>query len=325
MWRWAILLGIAMFLVTTPVALAEPTEQIGISATGSSSNVTLPVVNTTAATNITSSSATLNGNITDNGGETCDIRAFVWDTTSRSEPNNTTAPADTDYTYYWTESGAFGTGAFSHGVTLAANTTYYFRAVAHNSQGYKYGDEGNLTTSVAIPTLPGPPLDLTLTAIPSGNYITDSINITWLKGTQADYTLVRVKLENYPDDVGDGEEIYYGTGTNTTYSGLSLNTTEYYIVAYSWNSAGYSVERATAKIGGERMVAIAVSILLVGVIGIGLWQRSIAIWVAGTIGCFVMVPYWSEIDGRFAAPLLILAIGLAVKLAHDVIRGRAQV
>lgn len=50
----------------------------------------------------------------------------------------------------WTESGSYGVGAFSHGVTgLATGYTYYFRAKAHNSYGWGYGDWKSFIAQVA--------------------------------------------------------------------------------------------------------------------------------------------------------------------------------
>lgn len=108
--------------------------------------VTAPTVTTQAASSVDCEAATLNGNITDTGGENCDYRGFVWDTASHGDPGNT-APASSAYASYWTESGSYGTGAFSHGISgLPSGQTYYFRACAHNSAGWSYGGEVNFTT-----------------------------------------------------------------------------------------------------------------------------------------------------------------------------------
>ena len=94
----------------------------------------LPVT-TSAATSITSSSATLNGSVTNTGGENADQRGFDWGTSSGN------------YSGSWTESGSFGTGSFSQEVTgLNPGTIYYFRAKAHNSSGWGYGNEQSFTT-----------------------------------------------------------------------------------------------------------------------------------------------------------------------------------
>ena len=100
--------------------------------------VSAPTVNTNAATNVSVSGATLNGNITATGGENSSARGFAWGT------NSSLSGGDTSTT---TESGSFGTGVFTQSaINLTANVTYYFRAYATNSQETGYGSILNFTT-----------------------------------------------------------------------------------------------------------------------------------------------------------------------------------
>ncbi len=102
--------------------------------------VIAPLVSTEAATNVADTTATLNGDITDVGGENCDERGFEWGT-------DQDVPLDNS----WTETNSYGTGAFSHGVTgLASGTTYYCRAKAHNSGGWSYGAVRAVTTESPV-------------------------------------------------------------------------------------------------------------------------------------------------------------------------------
>lgn len=81
------------------------------------------------------SHATLNGAITATGGENPDQRGFEWGYSSGNYP------------YGWVEGGSFGTGAFDHQVTgLSNSTVYYYRAKAHNSAGWGYGNEQSFAT-----------------------------------------------------------------------------------------------------------------------------------------------------------------------------------
>lgn len=111
---------------------------------------TAPTVSTSAATNINYTGgvhgATLHGDITDDGGIANDFRGFVWDTVSRADPGNTTPPAT--YSNNWTEAGSWNSPAsFSHAITgLVVGTVYYFRAYAHNTQGWDYGSEESFET-----------------------------------------------------------------------------------------------------------------------------------------------------------------------------------
>lgn len=93
--------------------------------------------------------ATYHGNITDTGGEDCDFRGFVWDTTSRGDPGDV-APGASAYASNWTEGDSYGTGAFNHQETgLAEGDTFYVRACAHNSGGWSYGGEVSFNTPTA--------------------------------------------------------------------------------------------------------------------------------------------------------------------------------
>ena len=100
-----------------------------------------PTVRTDNATNITHEGAKLNGYIESPGSdEKCDYYGFVWGKTSQSDPGDT-APGDTDYASYWTAVPALATGPISRVITVDPDTVYYFRACAHNSQGWAYGAE----------------------------------------------------------------------------------------------------------------------------------------------------------------------------------------
>jgi hypothetical protein len=102
-------------------------------------NAVPPTVSTSDATNITSVQATLNGNITDTGGENVVERGFEWGTS----PGN--------YTHSITELGSFGTGVFSEQIAgLNQRTMYYFRGKARNSAGWNYGSEKSFTTSCIV-------------------------------------------------------------------------------------------------------------------------------------------------------------------------------
>ncbi len=107
--------------------------------------VAVPSVTTNNATAITQTTATLSGNITNLGGLDVTMRGFEWGYGSSG-----------NYTTNWTESGNFTIGNFTHGIdSLSANTTYYFRAFAQNSQGLGYGGEDSFTTltNPVIPTV----------------------------------------------------------------------------------------------------------------------------------------------------------------------------
>jgi uncharacterized protein (TIGR02145 family) len=95
-------------------------------------------VSTNAVTNITTTTAQGNGNITATGGEN-PTRYIEWGTTNGSYTHSCTA-------------GTGGTGAYSCNLTnLTPNTTYYVRAYATNSAGTSYGSQVSFTTADVVP------------------------------------------------------------------------------------------------------------------------------------------------------------------------------
>jgi hypothetical protein len=74
-------------------------------------------------------------------------------------------------------------------------------------------------------TLPGDPSNLT-----SSSPTCNSVNLTWTEGTGGDYNMVRYQTGSYPTSPTDGTQGYYGTDNYTTVTGLSKNTTYYFVV-----------------------------------------------------------------------------------------------
>lgn len=99
---------------------------------------TLPVISTTAISDIFQSKATSGGNITSDGDAAISAKGICWSTS----PSPTTANSKTiDGT---------GTGSFTSSITgLSASTKYYVRAYATNSAGTAYGNEVSFTTLAA--------------------------------------------------------------------------------------------------------------------------------------------------------------------------------
>jgi len=100
-----------------------------------SATIFIPTLSTTAASGITTTSATGGGNITNDGDLAVSARGVCWNTTG--------TPTLTDNV---TNDGT-GTGSFESNMTnLTANTLYYVRAYATNSVGTSYGNEVSFTT-----------------------------------------------------------------------------------------------------------------------------------------------------------------------------------
>ena len=96
---------------------------------------TTPLINTAAVSDITISSATCGGSISDDGGSTVTARGVCWSTSSE--------PTITDN--HTTDNS--GTGAFTSNITeLTPCTIYHVRAYATNQTGTAYGDEITFAT-----------------------------------------------------------------------------------------------------------------------------------------------------------------------------------
>ena len=115
-------------------SLNESAWSTTVSFTTESSVVIVePTVETTAASDITPNSATLNATITDMGNQTIIARGFQWKLST----------ADT-----YTDIAGFGTGnTFSTTLTeLTASTDYTFRAYVSTINGTQYGEPMTFTT-----------------------------------------------------------------------------------------------------------------------------------------------------------------------------------
>lgn len=209
-------------------------------------SVVLPTVTAQAATNVTSSSATGHGNITNTGGENCDKRGFVYGKSSESDPGNV-APGSSGYDDFVEDTGDYGTGAFSKTLpSLDPNTTYYYRAYAHNSEGYDYSNtEIEFTTLVALPSVTA-----SAATNVTSNSATGNGEITGLGGENCDkrgFVFGKTSKAD-PGDVAPGSSGYddfaedtgdFGTGAFSKSLESLDPDTDYYYRAYAHNSAGY--------------------------------------------------------------------------------------
>lgn len=183
--------------------------------------ISTPTITTSAATDIQVSSATLNGVVSNSGGEN-NVVGFNYGTTTSYGSTTTTLSGKTTG-----DSFSIPIGGLTHGAT------YHFRAFGTNSAGTGNGLDQTFTT------LPDPPTSFTATAGNQQNVL------SWTKGTGATNTIVRSSTTTYPTSITDGTSVYASTGSGVTDTPLTQGTT-YYYSAWSNTGAGYSTRVTTS-------------------------------------------------------------------------------
>ena len=189
----------------------------------------MPVVVTSAVTQITENSAVLGGNVMYDGNATVTERGVVYSTS----PN----PVITNLNNFIRPCGS-GTGEFTYNATtLQANTTYYVRAYAKNEKGTAYGAEVSFTTNnqVVVPTVTTTAATQVTetTAVTGGNVTSDG---------GASVTERGVVYSTSRNPTTSNSKVKNGSGTGyftCNLTGLQANTT-YYVRAYAVNSKGTS-------------------------------------------------------------------------------------
>jgi uncharacterized protein (TIGR02145 family) len=103
---------------------------------------TLPVLTTDEPTEITTNSATISGNVTEDGGAEITARGICWGTVTMPTLSDNFKPS------------GIGPGEFTCSISeLEPNTEYYVRAFAENSVGIAYGNEVTFKTGIAAPSV----------------------------------------------------------------------------------------------------------------------------------------------------------------------------
>ncbi len=210
-------------------------SSINVAAVGSGIN-TATTVNTPTSSAITTTTATLGGNIASIGCGNATVRGVEWSTSIGFANGSGTQV---------TSSGSFGAVPFTEAVTgLPAGTTVYYHAFATNSGGTSYSAEASFTTLKAEPTnFP--------TAFACGTTTTTAIPLSWAAATGAvtpDGYLVKWSLTSYAaiTDPADGTAQANGAGiqnvvgTSYTPTGLTSATT-YYFKIWSYTNSGSNI------------------------------------------------------------------------------------
>ena len=183
---------------------------------------TMPTLSSTSViSNITQTTATSGGTISDDGGSAITMRGVCWSTSTNPTISNSKT---TDGT---------GIGSFTSNLTgLTAGVTYYVRAYAMNLYGTAYGNAVQFST-IDFPSLTSVAANsiTTNSAGCGGNVTSDGGSAITDRGvcwsTSSNPTIL-----NYTTNDGNG------TGSFTSYlTGLTSGTI-YYARAYATNSAG---------------------------------------------------------------------------------------
>ena len=183
----------------------------------------LPVLTTNSVTEITLSSGTTGGKITDSGGADITARGVCWST---SKTPTITGSQTTD---------GKGSGSFTSNIdNLTPNTLYYVRAYATNSVGTAYGNEVSFTTAAIVaPTLTTTAISATTltTASSGGNISTDGGAAVTARGV-CWATTANPTVSNDKTTDGTGNGLF-----TSNLTGLTPGTT-YFVRAYATNTAG---------------------------------------------------------------------------------------
>ena len=254
------------WLQATHATISSPTTFANPSFASTYTTNAPAMVATRPATSITSTTATLNGNLSFTAGSTTSITLY-W-----GPGDGGTSPAN------WANSIALGSspvGNFTSNISsLTPGTTYHFRALTSNSNGSAWSPD-----SISFITTPTAPTGLTFTSS-SGN-----ISLQWntvagasshtVKRATAPggpYTtlLANITETNFSDSSATPGNTWHYTVTASNTSGESINSPELSIptviapadltarsgnasVALSWSASpgatGYSVKRATSPGG----------------------------------------------------------------------------
>lgn len=193
----------------------------------------LPVLTTTSASTITSTSAISGGNITNDGGASITARGICWAKTSSPTINNSKT---TDGT---------GSGSFASAISsLEPFTTYYIRAYATNGAGTSYGNEVTIKTLENIPTIPA--YKTTSKYNTNGN-ATEELTYKWDSNLKDWVKFSKVEHSYYSKDHRN-QSIYTNWDTSTqTWVNNSKDTFELYVFGKMWPAISYEWDILTKQ------------------------------------------------------------------------------
>lgn len=189
-------------------------------------------VTTDDATNVGSSSATLQSYVFDDNGDNCQVRFNYGTSITYTDSTSWQSGMNTGDTVSQIISG------------LISYTTYHFRAEIRDESGnVDYGLDKTFITS-SIP--PSNPSNFSVVSA-----TTDTINLSWSPGLNSTKTLIRYSASSYPLTVTDGIELFLGTGSSYSHTGLSSGQKVFYT---AWGERSGSYSYLYARVAGAATV-----------------------------------------------------------------------
>ena len=170
----------------------------------------IPVLTTNALSFITSVTATCGGNISDGGGARVTKRGICWSTEQTPTENDNKI------------TNGEGIGNFTSNITgLQANTSYYVRAYAVNSEGTGYGNTLSFTTNITATDIDGNVYNTI--KIGSQVWMAENLNVTHYRNGDP---IPNVSGEQWDDLV---------TGAYCSYDNKEDNRSTYGLL-YNWHA-----------------------------------------------------------------------------------------
>ncbi len=187
--------------------------------------ITLPSIYTSNVTDISYTSASISGNVTDDGNAEVTERGIVYSKTQNPTTSNTK------------KRNGSGTGSFTCNLTdLQDGVTYYVRAYATNLKGTAYGEELSFTTLVI--TLP------TVSTIIATNVSDKSAIVEGCVTNDGGGNITErgIVYSTTPEPTTANGKVTKGTGSGTFSCNLTnlQEATTYYARAYAINIRGVS-------------------------------------------------------------------------------------
>ena len=186
-------------------------------------DIVLPAVLTDSVTNISPTSATVGGKVTDDGYGLVAERGVVYSTNPNPTIENNKVVSSS------------GKGTFTCNLSnLQEVTTYYVRAYAINQKGTAYGEEKSFTTTaIAIPTV-------TTSSVNNISYTSATIDGTVTDDGGATVTERGVVYSTTPNPTTSNSKVVSGSGKGAFTCNLTdlQDGVTYYVRAYAINEKG---------------------------------------------------------------------------------------